>query len=107
MKFLKMKNIVNIHLLIIGIIFIIGCSVSRVDSIKISNEIVKLENVAINQKNILEDPNKNSIRFEYLHYRPVEYEKHKVQENENVHPNKGGLIYVYYKNTLRKNDVYI
>ena len=97
-----MKNLVNIHLFIVGIIFIIGCSASRVDVIKTSSEIVKLENVDNNKQNILEDQNQNSIRFEYLHYRPVEYEKHKVQENENVHPNKGGLIYVYYKNTSNK-----
>ena len=26
----------------------------------------------------------------------------KVQENENVHPNKGGLIYAYYKNISKQ-----
>ena len=40
----------------------------------------------------------NSFRLDYLHYRPVQYEKQFVQEMENVHPNKGGLIYAYYTN---------
>ena len=97
-----MKNLVNIHLLIIGIIFINGCSASRLDVIKTSSEIDKLENVDDNQLNILELQNQNPIRLEYLHYRPVEYEKQIVQENENVHPNQGGLLYAYYKNTSNK-----
>ena len=46
--------------------------------------------------------NENSIRLDYLHYRPVSYETEMVQELENVHPNQGGLIYVYYTNISSK-----
>ena len=99
-----MKKLVNIYLFTIGIIFINGCSAPRVDVIESSSEFVKLENVTDNnhQKKLIVPKNQNPICFEYLHYRPVEYETQYVQENENVHPNKGGLIYAYYKNISNK-----
>ena len=46
--------------------------------------------------------NDNSVHVEYLHYRPAFYEKEKVHEPENVHPNQGGLIYIYYTNISKK-----
>jgi hypothetical protein len=38
------------------------------------------------------------LRVDYVHYRPATYETRMVQENEDVHPNQGGLVYLYYTN---------
>ena len=39
-----------------------------------------------------------SVSIEYVHYRPVKYERGKVIERQNEKPNKGGLVFLYVKN---------
>lgn len=40
----------------------------------------------------------DKLRVEYVHYRPARWETEQVQEFESEHPNRGGLVYVYYTN---------
>jgi len=39
------------------------------------------------------------LSIEHVHYRPVRYETEKVTEPQNERPNRGGLVFVYVKNT--------
>jgi len=40
----------------------------------------------------------DKLRIEYVHFRPARWETEHVQEFESEHPNRGGLVYVYYTN---------
>lgn len=42
------------------------------------------------------------LRFDYIAYRPAQYEDAQVTEPENERPNRGGLISVYYTNVSSK-----
>ena len=98
-----MTNLFKIVLIVCGLLFINGCSASRVDINESSSQSVKLININdTSHQKLIKHKNDSFISLEYLHYRPVEYETQKVQENENVHPNKGGLIYAYYKNISKQ-----
>ena len=98
-----MTNLFKIVLVVCGLLFINGCSASRVDINESSSQSVKLININdTSHQKLIKHKNESFISLEYLHYRPVEYETQKVQENENVHPNKGGLIYAYYKNISKQ-----
>ncbi len=39
------------------------------------------------------------LTVEHIHYRPVRYETEKVRESQNERPNRGGLVFLYLKNT--------
>ncbi len=40
----------------------------------------------------------DKLRVEYVHYRPARWETERVQELVSEHPNRGGLVYIYYTN---------
>lgn len=39
------------------------------------------------------------MRIEYVHYRPAKWNTEQITEYENEHPNQGGLLYIYFRNT--------
>lgn len=43
------------------------------------------------------------LRVEYVHYRPARWEKDRIAEMENEYPNRGGLVYVYFRNVSDKD----
>ena len=104
-RFYKVKKIITVITVSVGILILNGCSsASRIDVIKSSlgSEKILFSRDSNNNLNKVEQTNQNSFRLDYLHYRPVEYEKQMLREMENVHPNKGGLIYAYYTNISNK-----
>ena len=70
-----MTNLFKIILIVCGLLFINGCSVSRVDINESSSESVKLININdTSHQKLIKHKKDSFISLEYLHYRPVEYE---------------------------------
>ena len=79
-----MTNLFKIVLIVCVLLFINPCSASRVDINESSSESVRLKNINYtSHQKLIKHKNENFISLKYLHYRPVEYETQKVQENEN------------------------
>ena len=45
---------------------------------------------------------RGALQFDYVGYRPAQYEQEKAFEPQNERPNRGGLIHVYFTNTSER-----